>query len=56
MEDPKASILVLDSNVCYANNELEVVDTHSTAKLRMRNPTTLDEFIKCIRIAQHVQP
>ena len=22
----------------------------------MRNPTTLDEFIKCLRIAQHVQP
>ena len=53
MEDPKA---ILNSHVCYANNELEVVDTHSTAKLRMRNPTTLDEFIKCLRIAQHEQP
>ena len=25
-------------------------------KCVMRNPTTLDEFIKCVRIAQHVQP
>ena len=55
MEDPKASILLLNSDVCYANNKLEVVDTHSTAKLKMRNPPTLDEFIKCLRIAQHVQ-
>ena len=48
--------MVLNSHACYANYELEVVDPHSTAKLRMRNPTSLDEFIKCIRIAQHVQP